>query len=148
MEHLQKIEDNLYLGSMAATQPEILKKYGITYVIHIGFELNFINENEDTSLNNIKEEYIELEDNAQSVDNMMNVSEYVVRKIKELIKTETILVCCVAGRSRSASMITLYLHDKYPDLTYEEIIGKIKKVRSISINKTFEDAIRSRFLRK
>ena len=65
-----------------------------------------------------------------------------IKKIYELINTETILVCCVAGKSRSASMIALYLHDKYPELSYEEIINdRINKFRSISINQTFSEAI-------
>ena len=35
-------------------------------------------------------------------------------------------------------MIVLYLHNKYPKLSYEEIINdRIEKFCSISINKTF-----------
>jgi len=52
--------------------------------------------------------------------------------------TETILVCCVAGKSRSASMITLYLHHTYPELSYDEIINdRILPFRSVSILPAF-----------
>jgi protein-tyrosine phosphatase len=80
---------------------------------------------------------------------MLKISDYVSNKIDELINTETILVCCVAGKSRSASMIALYLHHKYPELSYEEIINnRIKKFRSISINQTFSEAIRNKIQQK
>ncbi len=76
---------------------------------------------------------------------MLEISDYVVKKIDKLIniENETILVCCVAGKSRSASMIALYLHYKYSELSYEEIINnKIEKFRHISINRGFSEALR------
>jgi protein-tyrosine phosphatase len=137
MNHISKIENNLFLGSSFSVHPEIVKKLNITYIFHLGFEIN-INDY------NCKHEYFDLGDNLQSVDKMLKISDYIVKKIEMLINTETILVCCVAGKSRSASMIALYLHYKYPKLSYEEIIEQIKKVRDISINKAFSNAIKNK----
>ena len=137
MNHIAEIETNLFLGSSFSVHPEIVKQLNITYIFHLGFEINI---NGYTC----KHEYFDLEDNLQSVDKMLKISDYITKKIKTLIDTETILVCCVAGKSRSASMIALYLHYKYPHLSYEEIIGQINKFRSISINKAFSNAIKTK----
>lgn len=142
MQHIAKIENNLFLGSLFSITPETLQEYNITYIFHFGFEIPKPILDNDYFCKSCKHEYFDLEDNSQSVKEMLNISDYVTTKINELINTETILVCCVAGKSRSASMIALYLHHKYPELSYEEIINdRINKIRSISINKTFSEAI-------
>jgi protein tyrosine/serine phosphatase len=142
MQHIAKIENNLFLGSLFSITPETLQEYNITYIFHFGFEIPKPILDNDYFCKSCKHEYFDLEDNSQSVKEMLNISDYVTTKIYELINTETILVCCVAGKSRSASMIALYLHHKYPELSYEEIINdRINKIRSISINKTFTEAI-------
>jgi hypothetical protein len=141
--HIAQIENNLFLGSCYSVDIETLKKFNITYIFHCGFPISSSLLNDDYFLNICKHEYFEFEDNSQSVHKMLEFGDYIIDKIDKLIDTETILVCCVAGKSRSASMIALYLHHKYPELSYEDIINyRIKKVRSISINQTFADAIR------
>lgn len=142
MQHIAKIESNLFLGSLFSITPETLQEYNITYIFHFGFEIPKPILDSDYFCKSCKHEYFDLEDNSQSVNEMLKISDYVTKKIGELINTETILVCCVAGKSRSASMIALYLHHKYPELSYEEIINdRINKFRSISINQTFTEAI-------
>lgn len=42
------------------------------------------------------------------------------------------------------SMIVWYMHDKYPNMSYRNIVSKIKKVRTISINQTFADKLEQR----
>ena len=149
MQHIAKIENHLFLGSLFSITPETLQENNITYIFHFGFEIpKPILENE-YFCKSCKHEYFDLEDNSYSVEEMLKISDYVSNKIDELINTETILVCCVAGKSRSASMIALYLHHKYPELSYEEIINnRIKKFRSISINQTFSEAIRNKIQQK
>jgi protein tyrosine/serine phosphatase len=142
MQHIAKIENNLFLGSLFSITPETLQQHNITYIFHFGFEIPKPILDNDYFCKSCKHEYFDLEDNSQSVNEMLKISDYVVKKICELINTETILVCCVAGKSRSASMIALYLHHKYPELSYEEIINdRINKFRCISINQTFTEAI-------
>jgi hypothetical protein len=149
MQHIAKIENHLFLGSLFSITPETLQENNITYIFHFGFEIpKPILENE-YFCKSCKHEYFDLEDNSYSVEEMLKISDYVSNKIDKLINTETILVCCVAGKSRSASMIALYLHHKYPELSYEEIINnRIKKFRSISINQTFSEAIRNKIQQK
>jgi hypothetical protein len=149
MQHIAKIENHLFLGSLFSITPETLQENNITYIFHFGFDIpKPILENE-YFCKSCKHEYFDLEDNSYSVEEMLKISDYVSNKIDKLINTETILVCCVAGKSRSASMIALYLHHKYPELSYEEIINnRIKKFRSISINQTFSEAIRNKIQQK
>lgn len=133
------------MGSSHSVTPETLEEHNITYIFHLGFAISQETLDSEYFRNSCKHEYFSLEDNSQSVDEMLKIGEYIVEKIHTLMKTnvENVLVCCLMGRSRSASMIALYLHSKYPELSYEEIINKrIKKFRSISINQTFSDAIR------
>jgi protein tyrosine/serine phosphatase len=142
MQNIAKIEKNLFLGSLFSIAPETLQENNITYIFHFGFEIPKHILDNDYFCKSCKHEYFDLEDDSQSVNKMLKISDYVINKIHELINTETILVCCVAGKSRSASMIALYLHHKYPELSYEEIINdRINKFRSISINQTFTEAI-------
>ena len=142
MQHIAKIENNLFLGSLFSITPETLQEHKITYIFHFGFEIPKPILENDYFRKSCKHEYFDLEDDSQSVEKMLKISDYVIQKICEIINKETILVCCVAGKSRSASMIALYLHDKYPELSYEEIINdRIEKFRSISINQAFSEAI-------
>ena len=142
MQHIAKIENNLFLGSLFSITPETLQEHNITYIFHFGFEIPKPILDTEYFCKSCKHEYFDLEDNSQSFSEMLKISDYVIQKICELINTETILVCCVAGKSRSASMIALYLHHKYPELSYEEIINdRINKFRCIDINQTFTEAI-------
>lgn len=142
MQHIAKIENNLFLGSLFSITPEILQQHKITYIFHFGFDIPKPILDNDYFRNSCKHEYFDLEDNVESVAQMLQISEYVIAKICKLIHSETILVCCVAGKSRSASMIALYLHHTYPELSYEEIIDeRINKFRNISINQGFSEAI-------
>lgn len=149
MEHIAQIEDNLFLGSLFAAGPTTLEKYGITYIFHIGFEIPKPNLKTNYFRTHCKHEYFDLEDDPDKTEEMLRISYYIVNKIEKLINEgERVLVCCIAGKSRSASMIVLYLHYKYPAASYEEIIDYIRKHRDISINKEFEKAIQNKFSNK
>lgn len=153
MQHIAQIEPHLFLGSSFSLNPEILQQHKITYIFHFGFEIaEPILATPYFRTQQVKHEYFDLEDNSQSVNKMLSISDYVVKRIHEILQSNTattnnenVCGCCVAGKSRSASMIALYLHYKYPHLSYDEIINnRIKKYRSIAINMSFADAIRNK----
>lgn len=128
-----QVENNLFFGNKNSTQIKLLEDLGIDYVFHFGFTIN-------ERLPNIKYEYFEIEDNFTGLVSIIETGKKLCNEIDELLQqNKKVLVCCQVGRSRSATIIVLYLHHKYPDMTYYDVVTKIKQVRTISINKTFED---------
>jgi hypothetical protein len=126
VQSIAKIEPHLFLGSCYSLTPEILQEHNITHIFHLGVEIPVATFESDYFRQSCKNEYFELEDNSHNVNEMMQIGDYICQKIKTLMEKatiENILVCCLMGRSRSASMIALYLHSKYPELSYEEIIN-------------------------
>ena len=132
---IAEVDTNLFLGSKESTNVDMLAELNIQNVFHIGFV-------PATKMPSIQYHFFDLEDNGESVDAMLDIGMSIVPKIKECLERgEKTLVCCLMGRSRSASMMVMCLHDKYPDMSYRDIVAKIKKVRSISINQTFADKL-------
>jgi hypothetical protein len=149
MEHIAQIDKNLFLGSLFSVNPEILQHYNITHIFHFGFEIPKPILDSNYLQNYCKEEYFNLEDTSESVEKMLQMSFEVNPKIDKLINAnKNVLVCCVAGKSRSASIVTLYLHHKYPTLSYEELMDFINKKRSISLNPGFGNAIKNKINNK
>ncbi len=154
--HIAQIEPNLYLGSSFATVPETLQDFHITHVFYIGFDIG-------ARQPSVEYTKITLDDNIQCRAEMIDLGLQLCTKIKTILErncelkandfelnneptqeasyfevpTNRVLVCCSAGRSRSASMIVLYLMGKYPTLTLDEILERITKVRTIGINRGF-----------
>ncbi len=134
--NIAEIDHNVFLGNQTATQATLLETLKIQHVFHIGFTISDFSPN-------VQYEFIELEDNSFSAQTMLAIGKELVSKINQcLANGEKVLVCCVMGRSRSASMIMMWLHSRYLNLTYDEAIAKIKEVRTISINQTFADVLR------
>lgn len=149
MQHIAKIEENLFLGSLFSAAPSSVEGNQITHIFHLGFEIPTPNLSTPYFKEHCQHEYFSLEDDPENTNRMITISEYIVPKIDELIKKgERVLVCCVAGKSRSASMIMLYLHHKYPNATYEELLQYVMSKREISINESFTNAIRNKINNK
>ena len=131
--HISEVEHNLFFGSLFSTQRNILQNYSIDNIFHFGFTAT-------DKLSGVTYEYFDIEDNWSGLENIIATGKKLVNEIDNLLNdNKKVLVCCQAGRSRSATIIIMYLHHKYPDYTYYDIVAKIKQVRSISLNKTFED---------
>lgn len=131
--HICEVEPNLFFGGQFSTQPKVLEDFFIDNVFHFGFtpteKLTFVNYI-----------FFDLEDNWSALESIINAGKKLYNEIDNLLQNnKKVLICCQLGRSRSATIITMYLHHKYPHYTYYNIVAKIKKVRSISINKSFED---------
>jgi protein-tyrosine phosphatase len=125
--HVAKIDELLYFGLSFVTNPKTLMELGIKYVFNIGFKIKEF-------VNNIEYEYIELDDNSQSVNKMMQYGFEIKKKINNLPGEK--LICCSMGKSRSVSMILIILKDKYS--TFEEAMNKIELVRRVNINPGFK----------
>lgn len=149
MEHIAKIDKNLFLGSLFSVNPEILQHYNITHIFHFGFEIPRPILDTNYFRDSCTPEFFYLEDTPENAEKMLQMSFKVNPKIDKLINAnKNVLVCCVAGKSRSASIVTLYLHYKYPTLSYEELMDVINKKRSISLNPGFENAIKNKINNK
>jgi protein-tyrosine phosphatase len=115
--------------------------YCIDTVFHIGFEIE-----ENMKLEGVMYHFIDLQDDSASADRMIQYARKVIPQIDEcLLRGESVLVCCLMGRSRSASLIIYWMHTKYPEMSYEDVVNKIKTVRTISPNQTFADKLRVLF---
>jgi hypothetical protein len=146
IQKIAKIDKNIYLGSCFSVDPKILQENNIKYVFHIGFEIvEPILKNEYVS-KNVKREHFVVDDDVQSASKMMDIGRYICDRINQIDPSNNILVCCVAGRSRSASVIVRYLHNKYTTLTYDEIIAYINKQRETNINRGFENELKKMFV--
>jgi hypothetical protein len=143
---IAKIDNNVYLGSCFAVDPNILQEYNIKYVFHIGFEIVEPILKHPYVAKNVKHEHFDVSDDVQSAPKMMEIGKYICNAIKHIDTSNNILVCCVAGKSRSASVIVRYLHNKYTNLSYDEIIAYINKLRDIGINKGFESELKKMFI--
>ena len=132
-QHICKVEPNLFFGSIFSTQRELLENYSIDHVFHFGFTRT-------EKLIGVCYEHFDIDDNWSGLEHIIAAGKKIVREIDDLLNNnKKVLVCCQAGRSRSATIIIMYLHHKYPHDTYLDIVAKIKQVRSIGLNKTFED---------
>ncbi len=120
----QKILDNIYLGSISSVYDvEELKKIGITHVVSViaGFEPPYPDDFKylvlhalDTG-NTDLQEYFEVS------------NEYIENAIENDGK---VLIHCMAGRSRSATILAAYIIKKF-GINVEETIKSIKNQRDI-----------------
>jgi protein-tyrosine phosphatase len=133
---IAQIEPNLFVGGNQASDPLTLQELGITHVFHVGIDVPI-------KLDTVTYEKLELEDFPYDSQRMLEVGVPCAKKVTELLSTgqNKVVVCCQAGRSRSVSVIVLYLMSKYPEMTLEEIIRKIDSVRLNNINIGFMKAL-------
>uniref|UniRef100_A0A6C0H543 Tyrosine specific protein phosphatases domain-containing protein n=1 Tax=viral metagenome TaxID=1070528 RepID=A0A6C0H543_9ZZZZ len=142
MNCISQIHNFLYLGSMDSTKKNVLLNNDITYVFHIGFTIS-----ESDKLQHVKYNYIDMDDNSFNKDKMIENGLIITQTINNLdLHKEKILICCLMGRSRSASMVVFYLLYNNPKLSYYDAIIFIKKIRSISINQSFADKLQEYFI--
>jgi hypothetical protein len=112
-----EIEPGVFLGSIFATDPLILQANSIDHIFHFGFELSSKLPKQITST------YFDLEDNESRKDDIVRIGLEICTQInKLLVAGKRVLVCCQAGRSRSASVILLWLHGQYPYAKFEELM--------------------------
>lgn len=123
---IDMIEYNLYLGGLAAARNlDILNKYGITHILTIeNFPLpKTIEENKQFSTM-----FIKLSD--QPKEDLLSHFDATDVFIKDGLLKGAVLVHCVFGKSRSASVVIAHIMKKY-GITYSEAFDRVKAKRHI-----------------
>lgn len=135
---ITKITSNIYLGSIeAATDSSLLKELGITHII---------NAAKDAKYNSGKIKQIKLELDDVPEENLFRVlepSRMVINRILVSGSDHKILVHCIAGISRSASVVIYHLM-KSKNWSFDRAKEFVKSKRIvINPNAGFEKTLRS-----
>ena len=131
--HIAEIDKNLFIGSQFSTHKKVLEDFCIDNVFFIGRKIK-------EKISYVKYEYFDIEDNILCVDKIKEIGQKICKDIDILSENnKKVLICCQLGRNLSVVIIIMYLHHKYPNITYYDIIKKIKTVRNIGINIIFEN---------
>ena len=128
LSQVAKITDNLYLSSFIGAAEPNLQKYNITCVITVCREVPQIQTNlRSDTLKQI--ESIKLDVLDKPTESLARYFDYVADKINEVANKKGVcLVHCVAGISRSATMVIVYLM-KHLKMSLKEAHALVKSRR-------------------
>ena len=121
-ENINKINDKIYLGGIdGAREIKYLKQEGITHILSLAGKIFSINYEKGTFIIKI-------------IDIMDFTNENIFKYFKECIQfienSKKIYIYCMAGVSRSASIVIAYLMYK-EHKKYFQIYSEVKKKRNI-----------------
>ena len=127
------IIDNIYLGDIVAASNEtFLKEYNISIVINCAIEF-------ESNYKDLKALELKLYDSIYQ--NLFPKFEYAYKIIKQYQKTN-ILIHCMAGVSRSASLVIFYIM-KEKKWDYDKSFEYVQRIRDfISPNLSFIDQLK------
>ena len=121
-ENINKINDKIYLGGIdGAREIKYLKQEGITHILSLAGKIFSINYEKGTFITKI----IEIMDFTNE-----NIFKYFKECIQFIENSKKIYIHCMAGVSRSASIVIAYLMYK-EHKKYFQIYSEVKKKRSI-----------------
>lgn len=122
---ISEITPRIYLGSFeAATDSVLLRKLGITHIINCAKDAIY-------DSGDVAQIRLELDDIPQeNLFRVLEPSRMVMRRILTTDSDYKILVHCMAGISRSASVVIYYLM-KLKGWTYDETFADVVKKRSV-----------------
>ena len=121
-ENINKINDKIYLGGIdGAREINYLKQEGITHILSLAGKIFSINYEKGTFITKI----IEIMDFTNE-----NIFKYFKECIQFIENSKKIYIHCMAGVSRSASIVIAYLMYK-EHKKYFQIYSEVKKKRSI-----------------
>lgn len=135
------IIDNIYLGDYRiASNYSMLKELKLQYIINCTFEIPSEFPNDFQYLN------ISIEDSAsQDITHSLDEAYmFITQHVRDNNNNtrDNILVHCVQGKSRSASIVIYYLMKKY-NYTYDRALELLRRKRSVvNPNKGFEQQLR------
>ncbi|XP_069121339.1 dual specificity protein phosphatase 12-like [Argopecten irradians] len=132
---INEVIKNLYLGSWTAAKDIIrLKAKGITHILTVNNSPLPKSVSEQFKYKFIHGFDLEFTD-------LLNYFEECIKFIDEGIRYGSVLVHCLAGCSRSATMVIAYLMKK-KEMSYGEALGFVRKCRSIvHPNEGFKDQL-------
>ena len=123
-ENINKINEKIYLGGIdGAREINYLKQEGITHILSLAGKIFSINYEKGTFITKI----IEIMDFTNE-----NIFKYFKECIQFIENSKKIYIHCMAGVSRSASIVIAYLMYK-EHKKYFQIYSEVKKKRSIII---------------
>lgn len=115
---MNKIRDNLYVGSINSTSEEQLREHGITAVLNIAYEVN----DPPSDYTKMRQVKVGLGD---AWDNNPYMKELAVSALKQMLyNKEVVLVHCMAGASRAIYVVCRVIADiegKQVKDVYEEV---------------------------
>lgn len=121
---ISEILPTLYLcGACAVVQPETLEKLQVKFVVNATVELP------DTPLPDDRPEYLRIPIKDTRESNLIEFFDQVADAIEKTRQSEgKSLVHCVAGVSRSASLVIAYLM-KYSDMSLKQAFQHVRSIR-------------------
>jgi len=136
MSDIVKIIDHLYLGSLFATHPDNIRQHNIKHIISLGAQ---------PCAGQVSSLFFDVSDNVHSVTTFKTLvlpSSY--QFIHECIERgENVLVHCVAGKSRSATVVIYYLM-KRNGMSFDAAYQHVQVMRpEIGLNQGFMEMLRS-----
>jgi predicted protein tyrosine phosphatase len=136
MTDIVEITDCLYLGSLFATHPDNIRQHKIKHIISLGAQ---------PCAGQVSSLFFDVSDNVHSVpvfQTLVLPSSY--QFIHECIdRGENVLVHCVAGKSRSATVVIYYLMKRF-GMSFDEAYRHVQSVRPvIGLNHGFWEMLRS-----
>ena len=123
---MDKIRDNVYVGSWQDAQHGNLVAHGITAVLDMAWDSHHIPH--------VHKEFRYVKINLEDADwNKQYMKDLGVYTLKEMLRNgETVLVHCVSGHSRSVYVIARILAE-WEDISIEEAFSVIKKKHPKSV---------------
>lgn len=129
-----KIVDNLYLGNFTAANYDNLKKNDISSVVCLTSDSHEYSD--DIELFHIHDISENLDAETFSLDKLESAVEFIEQQVA---KNHNVIVHCMAGSSRSPTVIIAYVM-KITGLTVNESCNFVKK-KAGHINPTFMDLL-------
>jgi protein-tyrosine phosphatase len=131
---ISHIVNNLYLSGYVPTQnDEYLKYYNIQAIIGLGYDSDnreYRNIKEYAKKNQIERIYIDIADHPSSnIEQYFNITSSVIDKWTK--QNKNVLIHCMAGVSRSVTILCAYIIYKNPYLTIDYILENVSLKRPI-----------------
>eukprot|EP01129_Flabellula_baltica_P014490 TRINITY_DN6943_c0_g1_i1.p1 TRINITY_DN6943_c0_g1~~TRINITY_DN6943_c0_g1_i1.p1 ORF type:complete len:273 (-),score=42.63 TRINITY_DN6943_c0_g1_i1:8-745(-) len=121
---ISKIDDGLYLGNFKAGQEDVVRAYGIKYIVEVHDE--FKNDQRVEGVEYLSMEFLDR--------NFVDISEPLYRAIdfiqSKASRDGNILVHCSAGVSRSASLVIGYIMASKM-MTFDQALAYVVEKRSL-----------------